>query len=266
MGNRIGQGNTNWQQPQATGQRQATATPTGGTAPTQVPIPRPRPSNLNTQNQNQVRSGVQSANFDPVAQGVFSGSGTPSLEDMTAAIQRLPGNESTPAQAREIAQAVLEASRTYEVDPRIMLSIIGRESKFNPTADDGNGHGLGQLTSSATDELARIGRGGSNGTRAGLRPDTYAMLRTPESRELFARVGTRSGRMNIRDNVMASAAYARVMMDTNSRRGADVNVSGMLSNYNGAGGTIQRQYPGKVGQAYTQLWGGEMPARIANGN
>lgn len=182
------------------------------------------------------------------------------IEELSRKIQAYQGRQANNEEARRIAQAVLKASQTYQISEQILLATLAHESVFSPRVDRGNGVGLGQLTPPAVQELRRISRGGSNGSRAGVRSETYRRLRTPESKKLFADLtGPRSYdyKISIEPNVMASAAYLRLMLDIYGG-----NTRSALSYYNGAGGAIQRAYPGKVAQSYQKLYGQTMPGQI----
>jgi len=184
--------------------------------------------------------------------------GDPSVNELAAAIRNYPGSKTTSESgSREIAQAAVDAGRQFGVDPRQLLAVWARESQFNPSESGRNGRGLGQLTGTAVEELQRIGRGGRNGHRARVDQATFAMLRSPEARATFQRLGTPANRTNIRDNAMGSAAYLRLMMDVHNG-----NRTATLRAYNGAGGAIERAYPGHITNAYQQLFGGPMPATM----
>ncbi len=199
-----------------------------------------------------------SATLAPTEVNFPTGKGN-DVERYTQAVLNFPENQATPAEARQIATAVLAAAREFNVEPRLLLATLAHESHFDPQANNGNGKGLGQVTRPARQEIGRISRGGPNGHRARVSQDTNRRLRTPEARALFAQVnGSGSSRalLSVQPNVRTSAAYLRVMLDTG--RG---NVRTALSNYNGSGGAIQRAYPGNVASDYQQLWGTAMPAR-----
>lgn len=184
--------------------------------------------------------------------------GDPTVDQMAAAIRNYPGSRATTVSAsREIAQAAQDAAAQFGVDPRQLLAVWARESQFDPARSEGNGRGLGQLTAPAVDELQRISRGGSNGTRRGVSRETYAMLRTPEARAAFARLESPAARLTTRDNATGSAAYLRLMMDIHNG-----DRTRTLRNYNGAGGSIERAYPGHIARAYQDLFGTAMPTTL----
>lgn len=190
----------------------------------------------------------------------FFSMGTPAGNDYTEQILSHPGNQASRAEAQQISEAVNEAAELYNVDPRLLLATLAHESQFDVNANNGNGKGLGQLTRPAMAELKRISRGGSNGHRARVTDDSYARFRTPESRELFARLtDSPSARLGLKDNVLASAAYLRLMLDTNRN-----DTRQALSDYNGSGGAVQRAYPGKVADAYADLFDTTMPSEIVS--
>lgn len=185
------------------------------------------------------------------------------VESFTQAILDFDENQASPREAREIARAVLSASEEFNVDPRLLLATLAHESHFDPGADRGNGKGLGQVTRPARQELNRISDGGPDGHRARVSRDTYARLRSPSARALFNTVNSSNSKtrnsalLSITPNVRTSAAYLRVMLDI--KRG---DVSNALSDYNGSGGAIQRAYPGKVGDAYEDLWETPIPEEV----
>ncbi|MGV3527049.1 MAG: hypothetical protein ACO1RX_22730 [Candidatus Sericytochromatia bacterium] len=195
--------------------------------------------------------------------------GDPTIDQMAASIRSFPGSKATDvATSRAIAEAAQSAAREFGIDPRQLIAVWGRESQFEPGVSTGNGTGLGQITRPAVQELARISRGGSNGTRAGVSQETYAMLRTrgPGSagdlfRGLDAAGGaTRRSRLqDIQTNARVSAAYLRLMIDVNNGRGNGGNSTTILRAYNGHGGAIERAYPGHIRDSYQDLWGSALP-------
>lgn len=237
-------------------------TGTSPLAPARSPRPPARPAELGGGDRSQAaalaRDNLQGGvSFPDRASGVAR-AGDPTVDEMAAAIRNYPGSRATSvARSREVAQAAQDAAAQFGVDPRQLLAVWARESQFDPARSEGNGKGLGQLTTSAVDELQRISRGGSNGTRRGVTRATYAMLRTPEARAAFARLESHAARLTTRDNAIGSAAYLRLMMDVhNGER------TGTLRNYNGAGGQIEREYPGHIANAYRQLFGSPMPGTL----
>lgn len=209
---------------------------------------------------NEANFGAYQVAGEPVAGGLRFPSNH-DLETYTQKILNYSENQASPQQAREIARSVLAAADEFNVDPKILLATLGHESSFNPGANNGNGKGLGQITQPTRAELDRISGSGPNATRAHVSRDTYARLRTSSARTLFDQLNasnktTRNrALLSIDSNVRGAAAYMRVMLDTN--RG---NVRNALSDYNGAGGAIQRAYPGKVASTYRELWGSNMPS------
>jgi len=194
------------------------------------------------------------------AVNTFLSMGTPVGNDYTDQIMSHPGNKASRAEAQQISEAVNEAAERFNVDPRVLLATLAHESQFDVDANNGNGKGLGQLTGPAVGELERISNGGRNGHRARVTDDTYDRLRTPESRDLFDRLkASPRARLNLRDNVMVSAAYLRLMLDTNRN-----DTRQALSDYNGSGGAVQRAYPGKVADAYADLFDTNMPSEIVS--
>lgn len=192
------------------------------------------------------------------AVNTFLNMGTPVGNDYTDQIMSHPGNKASRAEAQQISEAVNEAAERFNVDPNLLLATLAHESQFDVTANNGNGKGLGQLTGPAVGELERISNGGRNGHRARVTDDTYERLRTPESRELFDRLdASPRARLGLKDNVLASAAYLRLMLDTNRN-----DTRQALSDYNGSGGAVQRAYPGKVADAYADLFDTNMPSEI----
>lgn len=204
-----------------------------------------------------------SANFFPVGELVSQAASAGDVARFTQKIQGMDGNLATPEEAREIAAAVLEASAEFDLPPELLLATLGHESQFDPQANKGNGKGLGQVTQPARAELQRISRGGPDGYRARVSDETLESLRSDDFRELLGTVNssnrnTRNGALlSVDPNVRVSAAYLRLMLDVN--RG---NVREALSEYNGAGGAIQRAYPGHVADTYQALWGGSMPSSV----
>lgn len=234
-------------------------------APPESPRPQPRPPHLGGGD----RSTAQPRPADNLtgqvsfpepgspAQGVAR-PGDPTVEQMAEAIRNYPGSRATTVDASvEIAQAAQAAAAQFGVDPRALLAVWARESQFDPARSEGNGKGLGQLTNDAVDELQRIGAGGRNGHRARVSRETFAMLRTPEARAAFERLGSHNNRLTVTDNAIGSAAYLRLMIDVNNG-----NRNESLKDYNGARPAIRNAYPGHIREAYQTLFGSPMPARL----
>ncbi|MBF2054537.1 MAG: hypothetical protein IGS03_13920 [Candidatus Sericytochromatia bacterium] len=231
-------------------------------APASSPRPPARPPSLGGGDRSQAaaraRDNLQGGvSFPDRTSGVARAS-DPTVDEMAAAIRNYPDSRATTvAASREIAQAAQDAAAQFGVDPRQLLAVWARESQFDPRRSEGNGRGLGQLTAPAVNELQRISKGGRDGTRSGVNDETYAMLRTPKARAAFARLESPSARLKTRDSAMGSAAYLRLMMDINNG-----NRTQTLRDYNGAGGAIERAYPGHIARAYQDLFGGPMPATL----
>lgn len=184
--------------------------------------------------------------------------GNSDVESMARAIRSFPGSQASATEATQIAEAVQNAAREFNLDPKLLLATLAHESHFDVNANNGNGKGLGQITQPARAELDRISHGGRNGTRAGVSQDTYRRVRSSSARQLFDSVNANSRRLlSITPNVRTAAAYLRVMLDVK-----DGNVRQALGEYNNHGGAIQRAYPGKVADAYQDLFGSNLPSRL----
>jgi hypothetical protein len=231
-------------------------------APATAPRPQPRPAHLGggdrsnalTRANDNLQGGVQ---FPERASGVAR-AGDPTVSQMAEAIRNYPGSRATTEAASvEIAQAAQDAAAQFGVDPRQLLAIWARESQFDPARSEGNGKGLGQLTSPAVDELQSVSAGGSNGARRGVSQATYALLRTPEARAAFGRLESSGSRLSVRDNAIGSAAYLRLMMDIENGDRTQT-----LRSYNNSGGARERAYPGHITRAYQELFGTPFPATM----
>lgn len=182
----------------------------------------------------------------------------PSVSEMAEAIRVYPGSWATDLiTSLEIAQAAETAATQFGLAPRQLLAVWAHESQFGYARSEGNGAGLGQLTSPAIQELQRIGRGGRDGNRVGATAATYAMIRNPEARVVFDRLDNFESMISIADNAIGSAAYLRLMLDVHN--GDQINT---LRAYNGSGGAIERAYPGRVADAHLALFGYALPATL----
>lgn len=168
---------------------------------------------------------------------------SPEATEVYNAIKAYPNSGATDAQAREMAQEIVAASREFGVDYKIMTAIIAQESKFDPDARSSTGAGgLGQLTGVAIDETRRVAGEGRSPFK--------------DHKATFDRIDrSRANRNNIKDNVWTSVAYTRLMQDR--AKGA---TKGMLQRYNGEPGR-RESYPRGVGSNYQTLWGTAMPTR-----
>lgn len=185
-----------------------------------------------------------------------SRSGDPTVTDMADAIRNHPGSWAKDIiTSLEIAQAAENAAVQFGLAPRQLLAVWAHESQFGHTRSEGNGIGLGQLTSPAVEELQRIGKGGRDGSRRGTSDATYAMIRDPKARSIFDRLESFSSLISIEDNAIGSAAYLRLMLDVHN--GDQISA---LRAYNGSGGAIEQAYPGRVSDDHQALFGHPLPA------
>ncbi len=182
----------------------------------------------------------------------------PSVSAMAETIRRYPGSWAKDLiTSLEIAQAAEKAARQFGLAPRQLLAVWAHESQFGHARSEGNGAGLGQLTSPAIKELQRIGKGGRDGNRVGATAATYAMIRDPEARVVFDRLDSLASMLDIEDNAIGSAAYLRLMVDVHN--GDAVNT---LRAYNGSGGAIEAAYPGRVAESHLALFGSPLPTML----
>lgn len=182
----------------------------------------------------------------------------PSVSEMAETIRRYPGSWAKDLiTSLEIAQAAEKAANQFGLAPRQLLAVWAHESQFGHARSEGNGAGLGQLTSPAIKELQRIGKGGRDGNRVGATEATYAMIRNPEARVVFDRLDSFASMIDIEDNAIGSAAYLRLMLDVHN--GDTVNT---LRAYNGSGGAIEAAYPGRVAESHLALFGSPLPTRL----
>lgn len=204
-----------------------------------APRPAARPAAPRDNNQAQARA---SAAMEPNAVSLPDRM-SPEATEVYRAIKAYPGSGATDAQAREMAQEIVAASKTFGVNHKIMTAIIAQESKFDPDARSSTGAGgLGQLTNVAIDETRRVAREGRSPFK--------------QYKSTFDRIDqNRANRNNIKDNVWTSVAYTRLMQD----RGRG-NTKTMLQRYNGEPGR-RESYPRGVGSNYQTLWGTAMPTR-----
>lgn len=191
------------------------------------------------------------------------------------AIRAYPDSKATEAQAREIAQNVYDASRTFGVDSRVMLAIIAHESGgFDPNAESHSGaKGLGQLTGVAIDEVRRLSYDPTFPETRRVQREHYPVesvrnqLERPAMQAIFQRIDrSEANRFDISDNIWTSTAYARIVMDRAAQWGASAPVmgmNGMLGRYNSAGGTEQREYDDKVAAAYRTMFNTSIPANLS---
>lgn len=239
----------------------------------------PRPQNQcpappRDQNQTRTRPQATQSRGDVCFPGM-----TPQVRDLYNAIRAYPNEKPetrpTDAQAREIAIEVDAASRTFKVDPKVMLAIFAHESQgFDVRAQSPTGaKGLGQLTGIAIDEVRRLSYDETFPETRRVQIEHYpveairAQLERPDIQAIFRRVDQREeNRFHIRDNIWTSTAYARIAMDRAAQWGATSPVmgfTGMLGRYNAAGGAQQREYDDKVAAAYQTLFHRTIPQNLS---
>lgn len=76
------------------------------------------------------------------------------VEILQPGIQKYIAKYRSNAEAYSISDSILRYSKTYDVNPKLVVALIARESKFNPRAVSSSGAiGLGQLLPSTAQHL-----------------------------------------------------------------------------------------------------------------
>lgn len=202
----------------------------------------------------------------------------PQAQQLYNAILAYPDTQATQPQARQIAIEVEAASRSFGVDPKVMLAIIAHESAgFDVKAESCSGaKGLGQLTGVAIQEIRRLSDDPTydasyprtkSDTQHYADPTIQALVEQPHMQALFQRLGkSEDNRYNVHDNIWGSAFYARISMDRahENRNGAAqvLGENGMMGRYNGADPAERRAHSAGIAVAYKNMFGQAIPATL----